>query len=318
MTAESIERLEQEIERLRRENHELRQQLMQAQKMSSVGALAASITHEFNNILTTIINYAKMGLRHKDVSTREKAFDKILTAGQRASKITTGMLAYARHQGQRRDPTDLVSLVEGGAGADRKGPADAPRAAADGFRRPPFRRHQCQPDSAGLLNLLVNARQAMDNGGTLHLSVRPNDESGHGRDLRARHRMWHPGGEARQIFEPFYTTKEADSQGQGGTGLGLALCRDIIEAHKGRIRVESTVGKGTTFTLKLALASAPAPCAGHSASRRAGRQSRLKLRALVNSRRADSSEPDDRPAVPATSSSPGSAWASPLSAGDRF
>src|SRR5439155_5688094 len=80
--------------------------------MSTVGALASSMTHEFNNILTTIINYAKLGLRHKDAASREKAFDKILAAGQRASKITTGMLSYARRGGDRREPGDLVALVQ--------------------------------------------------------------------------------------------------------------------------------------------------------------------------------------------------------------
>ena len=91
---------------------EMHRQLVQAQKLSAVGALASSITHEFNNILTTVINYAKMGLRHKDAATRDKAFDKILAAGQRASKITTGMLSYARNQSDRREPQDLTTLVQ--------------------------------------------------------------------------------------------------------------------------------------------------------------------------------------------------------------
>ena len=90
----------------------LQQQFIQAQKMSSVGVLAASITHEFNNILMTVINYAKMGVRHKDAATRDKAFDKILLAGQRAAKITTGMLSYARQQVDRREPMDLTMLVD--------------------------------------------------------------------------------------------------------------------------------------------------------------------------------------------------------------
>ena len=76
----------------------LQQQFIQAQKMSSVGVLAASITHEFNNILMT--------------ATRDKAFDKILLAGQRAAKITTGMLSYARQQVVRREPMDLTMLVD--------------------------------------------------------------------------------------------------------------------------------------------------------------------------------------------------------------
>ena len=61
-----------------------------------------------------------------------------------------------------------------------------------------------------------------------------------------------------KLFDPFYTTRKADARGQGGTGLGLALCRRIIEAHGGRIRVESEPGKGTTFTLKLPRSESPA------------------------------------------------------------
>ncbi len=85
----------------------LQEHLRQAQKMGTIGAIAASTTHEFNNILTTVINYAKMGLRHTDDETREKAFTKILAAGQRAAKITTGMLAYSRNGGYRKEPINL-------------------------------------------------------------------------------------------------------------------------------------------------------------------------------------------------------------------
>ena len=67
-----------------------------------------------------------------------------------------------------------------------------------------------------------------------------------------------------KIFAPFFSTKTADKQGQGGTGLGLATCREIIEAHKGRIRVESAVGQGTTFTLKLPLVPAPSAAVSES------------------------------------------------------
>jgi signal transduction histidine kinase len=63
-----------------------------------------------------------------------------------------------------------------------------------------------------------------------------------------------------RIFESFYTTKKGpDASGKGGTGLGLSMCRDILEAHHGRIRVDSTVGKGTAFTLKLPTAEKAAP-----------------------------------------------------------
>jgi C4-dicarboxylate-specific signal transduction histidine kinase len=75
----------------------LEDELMRAQRLSSVGALASSITHEFNNILTTVINYAKDGVAPQLTRRlRTKSFDRILSAGQRAAQITTGMLAYAR------------------------------------------------------------------------------------------------------------------------------------------------------------------------------------------------------------------------------
>ncbi len=257
MSNEQMVALEHEVERLRSENDELRRQLMQAQKLSSVGALASSITHEFNNILTTIINYAKMGLRHKDVGTREKAFDKILSAGQRASKITTGMLSYARHRGERRDVTDLVALVEDVLVLVEKDLQMHRVRLQTEFVGRPFAAVNANQIQQVLLNLLVNARQAMENGGSLHIGVRANEETSMAEISIRDTGCGIPAEKLRAIFEPFYTTKEADSHGQGGTGLGLALCREIIEAHKGRIRVESAIGKGTTFTLKLALASAP-------------------------------------------------------------
>jgi signal transduction histidine kinase len=257
MTAENLVRLEQEVERLRAENDELRRQLLQSQKMSSVGALASSITHEFNNVLTTIINYAKMGLRHKDVGTREKAFDKILTAGQRASKITTGMLSYARAQGERRELSDLVAVVDDVLVLVEKDLQMHRVRLQTDFVGRPFALINANQIQQVLLNLIVNARQAMENGGTLYLSVHPNEESGMAEISLRDTGCGIPADKLRVIFEPFYTTKQADQQGQGGTGLGLSLCREIIEAHKGRIRVESVVGKGTTFILKLALAPAP-------------------------------------------------------------
>jgi signal transduction histidine kinase len=109
-----------------------------------------------------------------------------------------------------------------------------------------------------LLNLIINARQAMEGGGQLTLQVRHSAEGGMG-EIEVRD-MGHgiPAETLRKIFDPYFTTKTADAQGQGGTGLGLSMAREVIESHQGRIRVESTVGQGTTFILKLPLAGAAA------------------------------------------------------------
>ena len=240
---------------------DLEEQLRQAQKMSTIGAIASSTTHEFNNILTTVINYAKMGLRNTDEETREKAFTKILAAGQRAAKITTGMLSYARNSGDRQESidlgelvTDLLLLVEKDLQKHRVGLET--RLEDDVFAA--INTSQVQQV---LLNLVINARQAMDEGGQLTITV-----SRHAEDQMAEIMVADTGSGMTpetlgRIFDPFFSTKTADSQGQGGTGLGLSLCREIIESHQGRIRVESAVDRGTRFTLRFPLASSPSSAA---------------------------------------------------------
>jgi C4-dicarboxylate-specific signal transduction histidine kinase len=90
----------------------LKQQLVQAQRMAALGELVGTTTHEFNNVLMTIINYAKLGLRHKDEPTRDKALDKILLAAQRAEKITNCVLRLARNRKQEFAPTSLPELIK--------------------------------------------------------------------------------------------------------------------------------------------------------------------------------------------------------------
>lgn len=247
----------QNIQELETRLKQMEDQLFQAQKMSSVGALASSITHEFNNILTTVINYARMGIRHTDDTTRTKAFERILAAGQRASKITTGMLAYARNTSQRQEPADLkrllddvLVLVQKDLQMHRIGvDIDAP-----GSAWALVNNSQIQQI---LMNLIVNARQAMKEHGRLKLTIRDNVAEGWAEVSVGDTGCGIPHEQLPHIFDSFYTTKKADARGQGGTGLGLALCRRIVEAHKGRIRVESELGKGTTFTLKLPRTEAP-------------------------------------------------------------
>src|SRR5437867_5074306 len=101
----------EEVAPTREEVESLRRLLLQTQRLSSLGALASSVSHEFNNILTTIINYAKLGLNTKDETARTKALEKILSASERAAKITSGMLGFARSKPDERKPTDVVALV---------------------------------------------------------------------------------------------------------------------------------------------------------------------------------------------------------------
>ncbi len=239
----------------------LEEQLRQAQKMSTIGAIASSTTHEFNNILTTVINYAKMGLRNTDEETREKAFTKILAAGQRAAKITTGMLSYARNSGDHQEPidlselvTDLLVLVEKDLQKHRVGLETR-------LEEGVFAAINTSQVQQVLLNLVINARQAMDEGGQLTITVGQHANEQMAEIMVADTGSGMPPETLGRIFDPFFSTKTADSQGQGGTGLGLSLCREIIEAHQGRIRVESAVDRGTRFTLRFPLANSPSSAA---------------------------------------------------------
>ena len=90
----------------------LEDELRHTRRMAALGELVSTTTHEFNNVLTTIINYAKLGLRHKDEASRDKALTKILAAAQRAEKITNGVLGMARNRGHDRAPTDLAKLID--------------------------------------------------------------------------------------------------------------------------------------------------------------------------------------------------------------
>jgi signal transduction histidine kinase len=237
----------------------LRRQISELQRTASLGVLAGGICHELNNILTPILNYAKLGLRNPDPAFRQRAFEKIVASAERAAAITTGVLGLVRPQTDRRDPTDLVRLVEDVlllTGKDLQKHRIQVEFRASG--RPHARVNPAQIQQV-LLNLIINARQAMPEGGMLRLTVAPD---AHGRMAEVRVADTGVGiapDHLRRIFEPFFTTKAGpDASGLGGTGLGLPLCREIIESHKGRLRAESRAGHGTTFTLRLPIAQTPA------------------------------------------------------------
>jgi signal transduction histidine kinase len=226
---------------------------LQAQKLSSVGTLASSVAHEFNNILTTIINYAKLGLRAENEAARINSLEKILKAGQRAATITSSMLGFARKSTNRREVCDIVSLVEEVlilTAKDLSKHHISVETRFDGRPRACVVPGQIEQI---LLNLIINARQAMPRGGRLRVQVREQREAQLVEIRIADTGCGIPPDKLRLIFEPFYTTKEPDDEGHGGTGLGLSVCRQIIEQHQGRIRVESLVGKGSVFTVKLPL-----------------------------------------------------------------
>ena len=273
-----------EILRLQQENEALKKRLSEMQRMTALGELVSTTTHEFNNVLMTIINYARMGMRYEDKETRDKAFAKIDKAGQRASKITKAVLGMAGNRGDQFELTNLEKLIDESMvlleremqkyriSIEFDYEADLPEVPVIG--------NQLQQV---LMNLMINARQAMKDGGRLIVKLKKNAEA---KTIDLSIRDFGPGIEQEKlvrIFEPFYSTKAGpDETGKGGTGVGLSTCKSIMDAHGGKIRVDSSIGKGTCFTLMLpihreaskpvlrGLASVVAPAASMNANLPAG------------------------------------------------
>jgi signal transduction histidine kinase len=163
------------------------------------------------------------------------------------------MLGFARNGATQRQLTPLVPLIE-----------EVLVLADKDLSKHQIKiekRYQSQPKAPVVrgqieqifLNLIINARQAMPNGGRLTIDVRENRKTQMAEIAICDTGIGIPPDQLRLIFEPFYTTKTPDDHGHGGSGLGLSVCRQIIEQHQGRIRVESVIGKGSKFTVKLPL-----------------------------------------------------------------
>ena len=245
------------------EHKKLESQLRHAQKMEAVGTLTGGIAHDFNNILTSIVGYGdllRMTMR-EDVQW-EDYLDQLLASAQRAANLTQNLLAFSRKQIMSPKPVDLntiISRVERLLHRLIGEDIELQTRLAD--------RELTVLADAGqieqvLMNLAVNARDAMFGGGVLYLSTGVTEidsvyiasrgygkagtytrvsitDTGEGMNEHTRER----------VFEPFFTTKDVGK----GTGLGLSIVYGIIKQHGGYIDCESESGKGTTFTIYLPL-----------------------------------------------------------------
>src|SRR5215510_5667448 len=152
---------------IERKLEQLEAELRQARRMAALGELVSTTTHEFNNVLMTIINYAKLGLRHKDEASRDKALTKILAAADRAEKITNSVLGMARNRGHERIATDLATLIESSLVLLEREMQKYRIQIVTQFEQSPPALACGNEIQQVLLNLLTNARQAMARGGQI-------------------------------------------------------------------------------------------------------------------------------------------------------
>ncbi len=235
----------------------LQKQLQQAQKMEAVGTLAGGIAHDFNNILTVVMGFSELLLAEKDQMHPEYAdLDKIFNAATRGADLVQRLLMFSRKSEPKPAPMNLnKQILQVEKLLLRTIPKMIDIKLELSANLPDINADVSQVEQV-LMNLAINARDAMPANGTLtiatkavtideeycrlHLEANPGEyvllevsDTGHGMDTKTMERM----------FEPFFTTKEIGR----GTGLGLAIVYGIVKQHNGHIAVHSEVGEGTTF-----------------------------------------------------------------------
>jgi PAS domain S-box-containing protein len=243
------------------ERRGLHEQLLQAQKMESIGRLAGGVAHDFNNLLTAIIGYSQLLMaRLKAGDSGRRDIEEILKAGQRAAALTSQLLVFSRRQKVERRVVRLNDTVFNIMKMLRRIIGeDVEVRVVESERLSTVLADRAQIEQV-IMNLAVNARDAMVGGGRFVIEIKDVtlDEAFCSKHLWAR-----PGRYAllavsdtgmgmdaetlQHIFEPFFTTKEAGK----GTGLGLSLVYGIVQQYEGFIHCYSEPGRGTTFKIYL-------------------------------------------------------------------
>jgi PAS domain S-box-containing protein len=242
----------------------LEDQLHHVQRMNAIGQLAGGVAHDFNNMLAGILAGAELldvSLPRERPPAIAETITTIVATCERAADLTSKLLAFSRKAPRRAELIDVHELITSTVALlrhsiDRRIAIEMRLAASSS---------QVRGDpgllQSALLNLAVNARDAMPEGGTLEISTRSVELSP--ADCEASPFRLQPGAFLElsvrdtgsgihddlrlRIFEPFFTTKEVGR----GTGLGLAAVHGTIEEHGGSIAVDSAVGRGTTFVIRL-------------------------------------------------------------------
>lgn len=224
--------------------------LVQSEKLATIGLLASGIAHEFNNIMAGISGYAQLAKR--DPKYQPLLVDVAMTQTERALELTRSLSTYNR-PGDADSECDVVEIIESTLRLVAKELERSGTRIVKDFSTQPRLRMRAGQFQEVVLNLTLNAIQATEDGeGVVRISVQQSDQPGlfsieisdNGQGIQDK--------DLERIFDPFFTTKGALGGGsQSGTGLGLTVCYNIVHSHAGTLAVESQVGQGTTFRITL-------------------------------------------------------------------
>ena len=240
------------------ELRDIEKKLSQAEKMEAIGTLAGGIAHDFNNILAAILGYTQLVIDTPDGEQRKRYLNQVLKSGERAKNLTSQILAFSRQDQQERGPIEAGGIVKEAMKLLRSLLPTTIEIRQEIEAGPSVVLSNAIQIHQVLMNLCTNAAHAMrDKGGVLevrldHIKIPSREhpmvvdlqpgsyiklmvkDTGHGIDP----------GIIDRIFDPFFTTKKVDE----GTGLGLSVAYGIAKSHGGTIHVQSTLGKGSTFS----------------------------------------------------------------------
>ncbi len=225
----------------REERHQL--EMARRERLARMGEMGAMLAHEIRNPLAGIKGYAQVIAKRPEEARNAGFAQRIVSESVRLERLVSDLLAFAGNESYSTAPVDIAALIAYTVSLIRH-EADQQEVTID-VESGGDVRVTCNRDKLGqvLLNLMKNAVQAMPEGGRLRVSATASGKNvivtvvDSGEGIASEHLT--------RIFDPFFTTKAR------GTGIGLALCKKIVEEHKGKISVESTVGKGTSVTVTL-------------------------------------------------------------------
>ena len=223
--------------------------LLQSEKMALMGQIVAGIAHELNNPLTIVIGNIQLMLMRERNEKSVESLSRIQDGAERASKIVKNLLTFARQETPERKLVNVNTIIRKSVELRsyelRVSNVDVSTELDDALPETMADPHQLQQV---FLNLIVNAEHAMiEAHGKGLLRVTSRREEGKLLIFFSDDGPGIPNENLHRIFEPFFTTKAVGK----GTGLGLSICQGIIVEHGGKIDVESTVGRGTTFIIEL-------------------------------------------------------------------
>jgi PAS domain S-box-containing protein len=235
------------------ERKRLEMQLRRAERLAELGTLASGMAHEIGTPMNVILGRAEYLLQRTADEGMKKGLATIVTQVERITKVMNQLLAFARRRTPERRAVDFGEIVDDSLEMFQERIAQSHITVDKTIESslPPVRADRDQLIQV-LINLVMNSIHAMPEGGRLRLSLAREgsyvclgvSDTGHGMPEETRSK----------VFEPFFTTKDFGK----GTGLGLTVAKGIIEEHGGTITVESVVGKGTTFWIRLPLDEAQA------------------------------------------------------------